>query len=115
MPAQMFQPILLEVISLMNMQEARFRDLAASETTELLEAGPSLIQRTANVAAVAAAEADDVDSEARFPKAAIDAARQQKLLGIQIPRKFGGEGASIFDVTDVCYTLGRACASTAIR
>src|SRR3954451_9655057 len=116
MPAQMFQPNLLEVISLMNMQEARFRDLATSEASEqlLLEAGPSLIQRTASVAAVAAAEADDVDSEARFPKAAIDAARQQKLLGIQIPRKFGGEGASIFDVTDVCYTLGRACASTAM-
>ena len=100
----------------MNMQEARFRDLAASETGEhlFLETGPSLIQRTASVAAVAAAEADDVDRAARFPKAAIDSARQQTLLGIQIPRKFGGEGASIFDVTDICYTLGRACASTAM-
>jgi len=107
---------LLEVISIMNMQEARFRDLAASETSEqlLLETGSSLIQRTASVAAVAAAQADDVDSAARFPKAAIDSARQQKLLGIQIPRKFGGEEASIFDVTDICYTLGRACASTAM-
>src|SRR2546429_822632 len=103
-------------MSVMNMQEARFRDLTASETSEqlLLETGPSLIQRTASVAAAAAAEADDVDSAARFPKAAIDAARQQKLLGIQIPRKFGGEGASIFEITDICYTLGRACASTAM-
>src|SRR5882762_5933767 len=99
----------------MNMQEARFRELAASETSEqLLETGPSLIQRTASVAAVAAAEADDVDRAARFPKAAIDSARQQRLLGIQIPRKFGGEEASIFDVTDICYTLGRACSSTAM-
>jgi len=100
----------------MNMQEARFRELTASETSEqlLLETGPSLIQRTASVAAVAAAEADDVDSTARFPKAAIDCARQQKLLGLQIPRKFGGEGASIFEITDTCYTLGRACASTAM-
>src|SRR5882757_8715727 len=100
----------------MNMQEARFRDPAASETNEqlLLETGPFLIQRTATVAAVAAAEAEDVDRAARFPKAAIDSARQQKLLGIQIPRKFGGEGASIFDVTEICYTLGRACASTAM-
>src|SRR5260221_12027772 len=107
---------MLEVISVMNMQEARFRDLAASETSEqlFLETGPSLIQRTASVAAVAAAEADDVDRAARFPKAAIDSARQQRLLGIQIPLKFGGEGASIFDVTDICYTLGRACASTAM-
>ena len=60
------------------------------------------------------AEAADVDRDARFPKAAIDAARQQKLLGAQIPIAFGGYGASIFDITDMCYTLGRACSSTAM-
>jgi len=70
--------------------------------------------RTASVAAVAAAEAADVDRQARFPQAAIDAARAQKLLGAQIPQAFGGDGASIFDVTDMCYTLGRACSSTAM-
>ena len=100
----------------MNVQEARPLTAAADETSEqfLLDAGSSLLQRTANVASVAAAEAEDVDGAARFPKAAIDAARQQKLLGIQIPREFGGYGASIFDVTDICYMLGRACASTAM-
>jgi acyl-CoA dehydrogenase len=100
----------------MNVQEARSLNAAADETSEqfLLDAGSSLLQRTANVASVAAAEAEDVDGAARFPKAAIDAARQQKLLGIQIPREFGGYGASIFDVTDICYMLGRACASTAM-
>jgi len=70
--------------------------------------------RTASVAAIAAAEAADVDRQARFPQAAIDAARAQKLLGAQIPQAFGGDGASIFDVTDMCYTLGRACSSTAM-
>lgn len=100
----------------MNVQEARSLNAAADETSEqfLLDADSSLLQRTANVASVAAAEAEDVDGAARFPKAAIDAARQQKLLGIQIPREFGGYGASIFDVTDICYMLGRACASTAM-
>jgi acyl-CoA dehydrogenase len=101
----------------MNMHEARFRNAAAADETSeqfLLDAGSSLLQRTVNVASVAAAEAEDVDGAARFPKAAIDAARQQKLLGIQIPREFGGYGASIFDVTDICYMLGRACASTAM-
>jgi acyl-CoA dehydrogenase len=73
-----------------------------------------LIQRTAIVAAAAAAETEEVDRQARFPQAAIDAARQHRLLGIQIPQMFGGEGASIFDITDMCYTLGRACASTAM-
>src|SRR5256885_7519948 len=77
--------------SVMNVQEARFRDLATNETNKahFVDTDPSLIQRAASVAAVAAAEADDVDRAARFPKAAIDSARQQKLLGIQIPRKFG--------------------------
>ena len=74
----------------------------------------SLHERAAKVAAVAALDADDVDRSARFPKAAIDAARDQKLLGIQIPRQSGGYGAPIVDVADICYTLGRACASTAM-
>ncbi|HEX7564478.1 MAG TPA: acyl-CoA dehydrogenase family protein, partial [Bradyrhizobium sp.] len=84
----------------MNVQEARFRSAAVDETSEqlLLDQSPSFIQRTAAVAAVAAADAEDVDRRARFPKAAMDAAREQKLLGIQIPTEFGGYGASIFDV-----------------
>jgi acyl-CoA dehydrogenase len=100
----------------MNVQEARFRNTAADETSEhfLLDARSSFLQRTADVASVAAADAEDVDRAARFPEAAINAARQQMLLGVQIPREFGGYGASIFDITDMCYTLGRACASTAM-
>lgn len=74
----------------------------------------SFFQRTATVAAAAAAEAEGVDRDARFPKAAIDAARRQRLLGAQIPPEFGGGGASILDITDMCYALGRACASTAM-
>jgi acyl-CoA dehydrogenase len=99
----------------MNVQEARFRNDAADETSEqfLLDRG-SLVQRTASVAAAAAAEAEDVDRQARFPKAAIDAARDEKLLGAQIPLAFGGYGASMFEITDMCYTLGRACSSTAM-
>jgi len=101
--------------SAMNVQEAGFRNAAADETSEqpFLDRG-SFQQRTAAVAAAAAAEAEEVDRDARFPQKAIDAARQRKLLGTQIPVAFGGDGASIFDITDMCYTLGRACASTAM-
>jgi acyl-CoA dehydrogenase len=74
----------------------------------------TILERTAKVAAVAAAGADEVDRAASFPKAAIDAARLHQLLGVQIPREFGGESATMFDVTDMCYALGRACASTAM-
>jgi len=100
----------------MNIQDSRFRDQATDEIGErlLLDQSTSLLQRTAIVAAAALADADAVDRDARFPKAAIDAARREKLLGMQIPREFGGPGASIHGVTEVCYTLGRACASTAM-
>jgi len=98
----------------MNVQETAFRVADDRNLGPLLERGPSFQERTAVVAAAAAAEADDVDLKARFPKAAIDAARERKLLGAQIPVAFGGFGASIHDVTEMCYTLGRACASTAM-
>src|SRR3954466_4388700 len=96
----------------MNVREAV---LTVDETqTSFLEHGPSLIERAARTAAAAAADADGVDRDARFPHNAFDVAREQKLLGVMIPVEFGGFGASIHDVTDVCYGLGRSCASTAM-
>jgi len=99
----------------MNVQETKFRSVAAEKTSEqfLLDRA-SFNQRTTTVAAAAATEAEAVDRDARFPQAAIDAARAQRLLGAQIPQQFGGDGATIFDITDMCYTLGRACSSTAM-
>jgi acyl-CoA dehydrogenase len=73
-----------------------------------------LRSRIEKVAAVAAAHAAAVDRESRFPQEAIAAARAERLLGIAIPREFGGEGLGIAEVADVCYALGRACASTAM-
>ncbi|SFI17125.1 acyl-CoA dehydrogenase family protein [Bradyrhizobium sp. Gha] len=96
----------------MSVQEVKRRNFA----TEVGRAafcpdGSSFGQRLANVAEVAAAEAEAVDREARFPRKAIDAARRERLLGAQIPIEFGGDGASISEVADMCYGLGRACAS----
>src|SRR5271168_3392786 len=64
------------------------------------------------VAKTAAANADSVDREARFPTEAFASARAQRLLGVMVPAELGGEGGSISDVVDVCYMLGRACSST---
>jgi acyl-CoA dehydrogenase len=77
-------------------------------------AAADLAGRTEAVAAIAAANADAVDRAARFPQEAIAAARSQRLLGIMVPHDLGGEGAGVSDVVDVCYMLGRACASTAM-
>ena len=74
----------------------------------------SLAARAERVAAVAAKHAAAVDHDSRVPAEAIAAARAERLLGAAIPTEFGGEGASIGDIVDVCYTLGRACASTAM-
>jgi acyl-CoA dehydrogenase len=91
--------------------------LPASDDNRSNELGPAsadLKARTARVAAVAANNAVVVDRDARFPEEAIAAARAQGLLGIMVPRHLGGEGASLSHVLDVCYDLGRACASTAM-
>ena len=71
-----------------------------------------LTTRAELVAAIAAAAAEGVDHETKFPAEAIAAARAQRLLGILVPTELGGEEASVSDVVDVCYALGRACAST---
>jgi len=99
----------------MNVQDASLVQPAADNGTDrlLMDRG-SLIKRTEAVATAAAAEAEDVDLRARFPKATFDAAREQKLLGMLIPVAFGGFGASVDEVSEVCYTLGRACASSAM-
>jgi acyl-CoA dehydrogenase len=79
-------------------------------------AGPAaagdLTTRAQAVAAIAANHAGAVDSAARFPAEAFQAVKAQRLLGIQVPRALGGEGAGIGDVADVCYQLGQACSST---
>ncbi len=74
----------------------------------------SVAARIEKVAATASAHAAAVDREARFPIEAMAAARAERLLGIGVPREFDGEGAGIADLADICYALGRVCASTAL-
>lgn len=64
--------------------------------------------------AEAARYAHAVDRDARFPAEAFAVARTQRLLDMLVPTDLGGEGASVSDMVDVCYVLGRGCASTAM-
>ncbi len=73
-----------------------------------------LRSRVDKVAAAAAAHAAAVDNQSRFPREAIDAARAERLLSIAVPRELGGEGLGAAEIVDVCYALGKACASTAM-
>ncbi len=89
------------------------RGLLAGELPQTA-AAEDLASRAARVAAVAAQHAASVDNDSRFPTEAIAAARAARLFSIAVPRELGGEGASLSEVVDVCYALGRACASTAM-
>jgi acyl-CoA dehydrogenase len=99
----------------MNVQDTGFLDAATDKLTQQFFVDRSSFpDRIAAVVAAAKAEAEAVDRDARFPQMAIDALREHRLLGIQIPQAFGGDGAAISDIADICYALGRACASTAM-
>jgi acyl-CoA dehydrogenase len=93
--------------------------------SELNRAGPAaqavprasagdLMERARRVAVVAAEFADDVDRAGRFPAEAIAAVKAEGLMGVMAPRSLGGEDASLSALSEICYVLGRACASTAM-
>ena len=94
----------------MNVQRSRLNEFAPVSPSTA-ESDARFSDRIAAVAEAAAAEADAVDAGARFPAKALEAARREKLLGSQVPASFGGDGASIAEISDMCYALGRACAS----
>jgi acyl-CoA dehydrogenase len=74
----------------------------------------STADRIAKAAAVAAQHADDVDAKARFPREAMDALKAERLLGVMIPKEFGGEGLSMAQVGEMCAVLAQHCASSAM-
>jgi len=90
------------------------RGIIAAATKRHAAASESLANRAEKIAAVAAAHAAAVDSNSCFPSEAIDAARAARLLSAAVPVEFGGEGAKLSEIVDVCYRLGRSCASTAM-
>ncbi len=65
-------------------------------------------------AAVAAAYAELVDRQARFPHESVAALREFGLLGILVPSDQGGPGASLAEAALVCRILGQACGSSAL-
>ncbi|WP_158914248.1 acyl-CoA dehydrogenase family protein [Caulobacter sp. S45] len=70
--------------------------------------------RAKRVATIAAHHAEAVDRDGRFPVEAFDALKAERLLSVMVPTSLGGGGASVGQVVDICYALGRACSSTAM-
>jgi alkylation response protein AidB-like acyl-CoA dehydrogenase len=58
--------------------------------------------------------AGEVDRDHRFPREAIDGAREIDLMGILIPPEYGGAGLDHLAFTICVEELARACASTSV-
>jgi acyl-CoA dehydrogenase len=97
-----------------DVQTARNATRSILAAADNLSVAAMLRPRVEKAVVIAAAHAADVDRQSRFPQEAIAALRDDRLLGIAVPREFGGEGASVSEIANVCYALGRACASTAM-
>ena len=63
---------------------------------------------------VAAANAPDVDTKARFPRETIQALQKAKLLSAPIPRELGGPGYGMRELAALCSTLAQSCGSSAM-
>jgi acyl-CoA dehydrogenase len=74
----------------------------------------TLAERGAVVAAVAAQFCDAVDRDGRFPKETLQALKDERLLSAMVPQDFGGEGASLDEIAEICVVLGQQCASSAM-
>src|SRR5262245_25385377 len=72
-----------------------------------------VVARTQMVAReVAAAHADDVDVNSRFPTETFTALKQAKLLSAAVPAALGGAGSNMRELVDQCTVLAQACASS---
>lgn len=71
---------------------------------------PSLLWQDIASGAAAAA-ADDVDRNARFPIEAITEAKRAKLLGAYVPAELGGLGCSIEELGAMCHAVGQGCSA----
>lgn len=61
---------------------------------------------------VAAANAADVDSKARFPHETFAALKKAKVLSAPIPAELGGAGCGMRELAALCSTLAQSCGSS---
>ncbi|GAA4252663.1 acyl-CoA dehydrogenase [Azospirillum formosense] len=74
--------------------------------------GPAAV--AAEAAAIAEHHADSVDREARFPKESFTALKEARLLGLMVPRDFGGGGGGLTDAAAVAHALAQKCPSSGL-
>ena len=73
----------------------------------------AFVERVRTIAIeVAAANADEVDRESRFPRETIDALRAVRALSAFIPTSHGGDGLSFTAIARACEELARRCSAS---
>jgi isovaleryl-CoA dehydrogenase len=76
---------------------------------------PDVLEETRRIARdVLAPSADETDRSRKFPRHAIDTLGKSQLLGLLVPRDFGGYAAGLQEMADVLEILAQGCASTAM-
>ncbi len=61
---------------------------------------------------VAGPQAASVDRDARFPREALDALKEARLLSAFVPKAMGGLGLGMIELSQMCEALAQHCAST---
>jgi alkylation response protein AidB-like acyl-CoA dehydrogenase len=79
-----------------------------SEQSKIVDRAAAAAQSTI------ASEAAAVDTEARFPRASLDALASEGLMGLTVPVELGGLGQSIRTAAAVVEEVAASCASTAM-
>ena len=78
------------------------------QVTELLQKNETLARE------VLAPSADEVDQQRRFPRENIEALGEAGVLGLLVPREYGGAGGGLPEMSRALGTMAEACASTAM-
>ena len=78
------------------------------------DADARFLSAVRGVGEIAAAHAEDVDRNARFPAEAVGAMRDARLLSAYVPESLGGAGVSLGAMAQGCVDLGRRCSASAM-
>jgi acyl-CoA dehydrogenase len=78
-----------------------------------LVASPALdLAAVEDVVRTAGEHAAAADEQAAFPVAVLDRLRETRLLGLTVPRAYGGLGGTVEDVLAVSHAIARRCMSS---
>jgi acyl-CoA dehydrogenase len=88
--------------------------LGSAATKFRAHGNEEILDAARQVGKVAEEHAVEVDAGARFPREAVDAMRDAKLLSAQIPADLGGGGCSMSTLARICAEVGAGCGSSGL-